>query len=61
MYALGWQGFFLACSLSSIALTLHYGLLQALAFNEEYDFDTEFVDKSAPDYEKIHVVSIGKE
>jgi len=36
------------------SLSLHYGLLQATAFNEEYDLERDFADTSLPNYEMIH-------
>ncbi|KAG8890742.1 ATP-dependent DNA helicase II subunit 1 [Tulasnella sp. 332] len=36
------------------ALSLHYGLLQAMAFNEEYDIEQDFTDTTKPNYDMIH-------
>lgn len=41
-------------STGSAALGLHYGLLQATAFNEEYDVERDFTDTTIPNYEMIH-------
>ncbi|KAG9010474.1 ATP-dependent DNA helicase II subunit 1 [Tulasnella sp. JGI-2019a] len=36
------------------ALSLHYGLLQATAFSEEYDIERDFTDTTKPNYDMIH-------
>ncbi|KAG8906390.1 ATP-dependent DNA helicase II subunit 1 [Tulasnella sp. 403] len=36
------------------ALGLHYGFLQATAFNEEFDVEKDFLDTTVPNFEMIH-------
>lgn len=45
-------------SIAAIALTLHYGFLQAEAFAEEYNPEEEFNDRSAPRFRAIHKVDM---
>lgn len=38
-----------------LALALHYGWLEATAFDEEYDPESSFEDHTRPPYDRIHL------